>query len=322
MRREVHPTREDPVVAVLSEGVGGPVGDHADRHPWWTPVRVTLALTALCFALGLVTKTPCFDDAWQDDPRRYAELCDSSLPHTYLGLGLIELDWPFTSDAQVRDRFPVTDQPAGSAYLSWGTAWVTSWGLGSPDLEELYAEAPSDYADEPEVREQVRTFVVVNALVLAALALVSAWLLAGVDRGDRGTRSRSPAAPVLLLTGVLGPELAAAACVAGALRAWSRRRLALTGALVGVGAAVLVHPLLLLVAVVLVALRRGRPADARARRRDGDGRLGSGQPARLCLRELAVARRGRLLPGSSGRRGVALAGGRPGRGPRPLDRSR
>ncbi len=48
----VHPTRDDPVVAALSEAVGGPVGDRAGRHPWWTPVRVVLALAAICLALG------------------------------------------------------------------------------------------------------------------------------------------------------------------------------------------------------------------------------------------------------------------------------
>ena len=52
-----HPTLDDPVVAALSESVGGPVGERATRHPWWTPLRVILALTALTFALGMVQKS-------------------------------------------------------------------------------------------------------------------------------------------------------------------------------------------------------------------------------------------------------------------------
>ena len=48
-----HPTLEDPVAAALSEAVGGPLGEHSAAHRWWTPVRVVLALTAVCFALEL-----------------------------------------------------------------------------------------------------------------------------------------------------------------------------------------------------------------------------------------------------------------------------
>lgn len=49
------PTRRDPLVALLSEVVGGPVGRRALRHPWWTPRRVALATTAatLLVALGV-----------------------------------------------------------------------------------------------------------------------------------------------------------------------------------------------------------------------------------------------------------------------------
>ena len=49
----VHPSHDDPVVTALSESVGGPVGSHAGRHRWWTPVRVLLALAAICLALGM-----------------------------------------------------------------------------------------------------------------------------------------------------------------------------------------------------------------------------------------------------------------------------
>ena len=66
---------DDPVVAALSEGVGGPVGEHAGRHPWWTPVRVVLALTALCFALGMVQKATCYQDTWQDGERALHATC-------------------------------------------------------------------------------------------------------------------------------------------------------------------------------------------------------------------------------------------------------
>lgn len=54
------PTRRDPLVALLSEVVGGPLGRRASRHPWWTPRRVALATTVatLLLALGVSALGP------------------------------------------------------------------------------------------------------------------------------------------------------------------------------------------------------------------------------------------------------------------------
>ena len=70
--------------------VGGPLGDHAGHHPWWTPVRVLLALTAVTFALGMVHKAPCYADGWTGDRARYGYMCYSDLPYLYAGRGFAE----------------------------------------------------------------------------------------------------------------------------------------------------------------------------------------------------------------------------------------
>ena len=92
----VHPTLDDPVVAALSDGVGGPVGTRAGRHPWWTPARVMLLMTAVVFALGMVQKSGCYDRYWVYDDHRYTHMCYSDLPYLYTGRGLVELNWPYT----------------------------------------------------------------------------------------------------------------------------------------------------------------------------------------------------------------------------------
>ncbi|MEO6512532.1 MAG: hypothetical protein ABIO16_16155, partial [Nocardioides sp.] len=94
----VHPTHDDPGVRALSEGIGGPVGRHAGGHWWWTPVRVILALTALCFALGLVKDAPCYSDKWGDSNTNYSKMCYSDLPYLYTGRGFAELHWPYVDD--------------------------------------------------------------------------------------------------------------------------------------------------------------------------------------------------------------------------------
>ena len=55
----VSPTREDAVVRSVSEVVGGPLGDHAGQHPWWTPLRVVLLLAAVALSFGIAAKAPC-----------------------------------------------------------------------------------------------------------------------------------------------------------------------------------------------------------------------------------------------------------------------
>ena len=52
------------------------------------------------------------------------------------------------------------------------------------------------------MRKELRAFVIVNALGFAALALLSAWLLAGVDRRRPWDAAAFAASPALLLTGL------------------------------------------------------------------------------------------------------------------------
>ena len=167
----VDPTVDDPVVAALSEGVGAPVGRRAGRHPWWTPVRVLLALTALCVALGMVQKGNCYEDTWQDGTARYTHMCYSDLPYLYTGRGFAELNWPYSDDQQVRDRFSVMEYPVGIAYWAWGTAYVTHWLNGSPDLEPRYSAQVDDVSGWPKVQREMRIFVIVNALGFAVLEI-------------------------------------------------------------------------------------------------------------------------------------------------------
>ena len=73
------PSREDPVVAALSEVVGGPVGEHAAGHRWWGPARVLVGATSVVLAAGMVSKTACVPSGWAKDAQPYAELCWTDL---------------------------------------------------------------------------------------------------------------------------------------------------------------------------------------------------------------------------------------------------
>ncbi|MDO9454808.1 MAG: hypothetical protein Q7T52_01845 [Nocardioides sp.] len=133
----VHPTREDRVVATLSEVVGGPVGEHAGRRAGRgvSVLGVLLAMTAMTFALGLVSKTACAQDGWPTTGgTRFTHACVSDVPDVYSGDGLDELAWPWSSDAETRLRYPVTEEPAAVALWSYAAARATHLLSATPDL--------------------------------------------------------------------------------------------------------------------------------------------------------------------------------------------
>ncbi len=257
----VHPTQDDPLVGSLSEVVGGPVGPHAGRHRWWTPVRVLLALTALVLALGLVQKTSCYQDSWQNGDQRYTHMCYSDLPYLYTGRGFAELSWPYDDDAQVRDRYAVMEYPVLISYWAWGTGWATHWLNGSPDLEPRYDVGAGALTSVAGVLDETREYVAVNAVGLSALTLLAVWLLAGVHRRRPWDAALLAASPALLLTAWVNWDLLALVFVAGALWGWSRDRTVLTGVMIGLGTAAKLYPLLLLGALLVICLRDRRLAD-------------------------------------------------------------
>ena len=257
----VHPTRDDRVVAGLSEGVGGPVGDHAGRHRWWTPVRVVLVAVAATMALGMVQKAPCFADTWSDSDRRYAAMCYSDLPYLYTGRGFAELAWPYSADPEVRERYQVMEYPVGISYAAWAVAWGTHAVTGFPDTDARAEQDPGSLFGRPEVQREVRWFVALHAGLFALCALLAGWFLARTHRRRPWDAMGLAVAPALALTALVNWDLLAVVPVAGALWAWSRGRPGLTGVMIGIGTAVKLYPLFLLGGVLVLCWRRRRWGD-------------------------------------------------------------
>lgn len=243
------------MVRASSEVVGGPIGEHAAGHPWWTPVRVVLALACLAFVLGMVHKTPCVASNWSDTELRYAAMCYSDVPYLYTGRGFAELHVPFSDSG---GRYQAMEYPVAIGYFAYGVAVLTHWVSGSPDVEARRALPSDQVFAAAGVSGEVGTYFVVTAVLLAGVFLLAAWFMAGVHRGRPWDAVAFAAAPVMVLAGLINWDILAVAMVAGALWAWSRDRPVLTGVMVGLGTATKLYPLFLLGAVLVVCLRQRR----------------------------------------------------------------
>ena len=153
-------------------------------------MRVVLALTAICFALGMLQKGNCYEDAWRDGTARYTHMCYSDLPYMYTGRGFAELNWPYTDDAQVRARYDVMEYPAAIPLgLGDGLGHALAQRVARPvaAVRRVHGRA----LRRADVVRETRLYVAVNALGLAAVTLLAAWFLTGVNPRRPWTRRRS-----------------------------------------------------------------------------------------------------------------------------------
>ncbi len=254
----VAPSRQDPLVAAATEVVGGPHGRRSAGHPWWTPVRVVLALAAVVWLLALLQKTPCVLDDWSGDDTRYARLCYSDVPYLYVGRGFAERRVPY---ADSEGRYPDLEYPVLIGLVAYGGAVLTQALHGWPDVEERRALPVDQVYAAPGVEAERQDSFLVNAVLLAPFLLLTAWFLAGANRRRPWDAMGFVLAPALVATGLLNWDLVATALLAGAFWAWARGRPVLAGVMVGLGTAAKLYPVFLLGAILVVALRTRRLGD-------------------------------------------------------------
>jgi uncharacterized membrane protein len=253
------PSVEDPLVLAASEGIGGPIGQRAAPHPWWTPVRVVLAVACVAFVLGMAQKTPCVQNNWNSANLRYAQMCYSDVPYLYTGRGFAERTAPFSDTG---GRYEAMEYPVVIGYFAYGAAVVTHALSGWPDVSVRAARPADQVYLAPGVSDEMGLYFKVTAVLLGLTALLAAWFMAGAHRDRPWDAMLFAAAPAMVLSGLINWDLLAVAMVAGAMWAWSRGRPVLTGVMIGLGTATKLYPMFLIGAFLVWRGLKRPPAPA------------------------------------------------------------
>ncbi|GLW64610.1 membrane protein [Actinomadura rubrobrunea] len=199
-------------------------------------VPVLTGVTALVCLLGWLQKQPCASAGF-DFVRTTTRACYTDIYPLYFVRGLNENKVPYF-DSFDGDAFRYVEYPV----LSGAFMQVVNW------LVQPFAAASRGMA-----------FYNTTALLLAGLAVVTV-LATAYAAGRRSLRTGLMVAlsPALLLTAYINWDLLAVALTALAVAAWSARRPALAGVLLGLAVAAKFYPVLFLWPFVLLCVRAGR----------------------------------------------------------------
>jgi uncharacterized membrane protein len=266
------PSRTDTIGAALSGVIGGPVGRHAliGRARFLTPLRVMLIIALVFLALGYTTKAACLQTTgtgtadqrvgnWQNQ-RAYFELCYSDTVPLYTAELLNLGKFPYKSswlendsDGKPRTQY---DGKIAVRYMEYPVL-TGAYQYLSMSMAKTYT-ALTKLVSMPIIAEVVMFFNI-SAFGLALAWLATVWASARLAGSRRIWDAALVAgSPILIFQVFTNFDALATAFATGALLAWARRKPWLAGALIGLGVAAKLYPLLLLVPMVILGMRTGR----------------------------------------------------------------
>jgi uncharacterized membrane protein len=265
------PSRTDSIGGALSQVIGGPVGRHAliGRARFLTPLRAMLAIAVVFLALGYTTKAACLQSTgtgtadqrvanWENQ-RAYYEMCYSDIVPLYTAELLSQGKFPYKSnwietDSAGKPQMQF-DGNVAVRYMEYPV--ITGiYQYVSMALAKTYS-ALSKLVAVPLIAEVVMFFnIAAFGLALAWFATV--WATARLAGRRVWDAALVAASPIVIFEVFTNFDALATALATGAILAWARRRPVLAGALIGVGVAAKLYPLLLLIPLAILGVRTGR----------------------------------------------------------------
>jgi uncharacterized membrane protein len=203
-----------------------------------------LLVSTLVYLAGLVFRLPCRITVAGQSIEQYRDMCYSDIGLLYAGRGLLQGNVPYLDSG----NYPVLEYPV-----------LTGWFLELERRITVLLGAPSGPGlSEQQAVDATLRFVDVNAVLLGALLLVTIWAQVRTVPSRPWDAMMLAASPCVAAAALVNWDLLPVALTALAVLAWSRRHPALAGALLGLGMAAKLYPLLLLGPLLLLCLRAGR----------------------------------------------------------------
>ena len=265
------PSRTDVMGAALAGAVGGPVGRHAmiGRAPFLTPFRVMLLIALVFLGLGYTTKAPCLVTTgsgtadqrvanWQNQ-RAYYEFCYSDTVPLYTAELLNLGKFPYKSswietDSAHKPRVQY-DGTRAIRYMEYPVL-TGMYQYASMSVAKTYT-ALSKLVRMPVVAEVIMFFNI-SAFGLALAWMATVWATMKMSGRRVWDAAVVAGSPILIFQAFTNFDALATGCAAGAMLAWSRRKPVVAGVLIGVGVALKLYPLLLLIPLAMLAVRTGK----------------------------------------------------------------
>lgn len=239
---QVTASTEDSTTRAARENLapaGGPLGRYASAaaRSWVTTVVPLVGLSALTMAVALFERGYCISNGW-GGPSQFWRACYSDLPVLYSGGGLAS----GLPDFLQAGGGQVAQPPLTGAVLALVGGLVPAGG----------SEA-----------DQARIFFLFFALLATALVAALVWLTAAARPRHASLAAHVALAPVLVMAVLVSADIVGVVLATAGIWAWARRRPVLAGALLGLGIAARTYPVLIVIALALLALRSGRGAAVR-----------------------------------------------------------
>jgi len=234
--RFVVPSRSDALLRNFTELVGGPLGKHSSPGKMtsgpFTAERVLVILTVFAALLAVLAKDYCRVNGWETPGQFYAT-CYSDFPELFRNRGLAEGIFPLFTQGSLFEYPVLIGVIAGVTALL-----VPGQGTGN---------------------ERILGYFDVNATLIVALWILTVLLTARINRRRPWDAAMVAVAPGIILAGFINWDMWAVGLLALAMYFFSRDKLVLAGVLIGLGSATKLYPLLILGAILVLALRTGKP---------------------------------------------------------------
>jgi uncharacterized membrane protein len=201
-------------------------------RPWQVTAAILTALAAMPLGLGILFRAPCLRTGWKGT-EQFWHACYADLPNAYrdsgLGRGI-------------------------AAYLQGGAGAPVT---GQPPLTGFFLMLVGSLVPGGSQSSQIAWYFGLWAVITTVLVIAMIWLVAGSLRRP-WLAAHIALSPVVALVAFISADAVGVALATAGMWAWGKRHTTAAGVLLGLAMAARSYPVLILLAIGLLALRSGR----------------------------------------------------------------